>query len=330
MRSLTRLILAAGLGLCAVTWHGQKAQADVSPVVARVGAQTITAADLERRLAQVPPFQLRSFGKDAAEIRRNFLEKVLVREALLAQGGAERGLAERPEIKDKIRGILRNTMLAKIRGEVQKGSGITDADIKAYYEQNASKYHSPTRVALWQIVTAKREEAEAILAELKKDTTPKKWTELAREKSIDKPTAMRGGNLGFVSPDGSTADPGVKVGHAVLEAIEKVKDSELVPEPIKDGDRWVVAWKRQTMKSVDRPIEVELGSIKQILLHARTEAKIKEILAGLRKDHLSEHNPEMLDMIDITPQGDLTPVRRPGALPIAKRANPVPAAPGMR
>src|SRR4051794_18322721 len=133
MRPHLSLIFAAGLGLLATAWDGHAAQADVSPVVARVGTQTITAADLERRLAQVPPFQLRSFGATTAEIRKNFLEKVVVREVLLAQGGAARGLAERPEIKDKIRGVLRNGMLARLRTDVQRSSGIKDEDVKAYY-----------------------------------------------------------------------------------------------------------------------------------------------------------------------------------------------------
>src|SRR4051812_425357 len=194
-----RLILAAGLGLLVAAWEGA-VTADVSAVTARVGAQTITAADLERRMAQLPPFQLRSFGATPAEVRKNFLERVLVREALLSQGGAARGLAERQEVKDKIRGILRNGMLATLRADAQKAAAIRDDDVKAYYEQNASKYHSPARVALWTIAVEKREEAEAILAELKKDPTPKKWTETARERSVDKATAMRGGNLGFVGP----------------------------------------------------------------------------------------------------------------------------------
>jgi peptidyl-prolyl cis-trans isomerase C len=322
--SSARWILAAGLALFAAAWEGGAVHADVSPVVARVGTQAITAADLERRMAAVPPFQLRSFGATPAEIRKSFLERVLVREALLAQGGEDRGLMDRPEVRDKIRGVLRSARLARLRAEVGKPK---DEDVKAYYEKNAAKFHSPARIAIWQIAVAKREEAEAILADLKKDPTPKRWTELARDKSIDKATAMRGGNLGFVAPDGTTAEPGLRVSKAVLEAAEKVKDSELVPEPVKDGDRWAVVWRRQGMKAIDRPLELEAGAIKQILLHERTEAKIKETVAELRKQSLTEHAPELLEAIDITPQGDLTPVRRPGALPQIKRApvNPVPA-----
>lgn len=336
--SFSRL-LAAALGLLVAGWEGGPTfgapppppvpPAALSPVVARVGAITITAADLERRLNAVPPFQLRSFGGTPAEIRRAFLDRVLIREALLSQGGLERGLDRRDDVRERSRGVLRNAMLTRLRTEVASTSKIDENDIKAYYEKNAAKFHSPERYALWIIASNKREDAAEILADLKKDATPKHWTELARAKSVDGPTAMRGGNLGFVLPDGTTPEPGLKVSPAVIEAAQKLKDTEMSPEPVKDGDRWVILWRKQTMKPVDRPVEVEAGSIRQMLLHARTDARIKDSVSSLRKLHLAEHNPDLIDLFDITPQGELTPVRRPGALPPGKRAPAVPVpAPG--
>ena len=326
-------MLAGGLGLLVAGWEGRAVRAQSAPmsVVARVGTRTITAADLERRLAGVPPFQLRSFGSTPEEIRRSFLERVLVREALLAQGAEDKGFAERDDVKERIRGVLRNAMLAKLRGDVVNGAPVSDADVRAYYDKNASKFHAPTRVALWRIVVEKQEQAVEVLAELEKDKTPKRWNELARDRSIDKLTNMRGGNLGFVLPDGTTSEPGVKVGRELIEAIAEVRDTEIVSHPVKDGDHWVVVWRRQSMKPVDRPVEIESGSIKQILLHERTEAKIKGALAELRKDHLSEHAVEMADLVDVTTSGDLSPVKRPGTLPPGRKvtATPVPApAPG--
>ncbi len=67
---------------------------------------------LERRLAMVPPFQLRTFGATPTEIKRNFLERVLVREALLAQGGAERGSPSAKTCRSARAAVLRNAYVS--------------------------------------------------------------------------------------------------------------------------------------------------------------------------------------------------------------------------
>jgi peptidyl-prolyl cis-trans isomerase C len=228
--------------------------------------------------------------------------------------------------------VLRTAVLARIRGEVARAAPVDDVEVKAYFEKNAAKFHSPERYTLWLIATHQKEEADAVIAELKKDPSPKHWTELCRTRSIDGATAMRGGNLGFVSPDGTTSEPGIKVSMNVISATEKLKDTEISPEPVKDGDRWVVLWRKLTMKPVERSMEQETGSIKQMLLHARTDAKIKATIAALRQDHLTDYAPDLVDLFEVGPQGDLTPVRRPGALPTGKRlpVNPVPAPSSLR
>jgi peptidyl-prolyl cis-trans isomerase C len=315
-----------------MSFEGRAVHADPSPspVVARIGAIVITTADLERRLASVPPFQLATFGSTPDEIRKAFLERVMVREALLVQGAEARGLPAREDVRERTRNVLRNTLLARIRADVLAHENPTGADIKAYYDANAAKFHAPPRVALWEIIVAKREEADAVLAELKKEpatTQPKRWNELCRERSIDKPTNMRGGNLGFVTPDGLTSEPGLKVDPEILQAITGVKDGEIVPQPIAVSDKWAVVWKRQSMKAVDRPVEREAESIRLTLLHERTEARIKDTLQALRRDHLTDESPDVIELVEVAANGEMTPVRRPGSLPAGHKitATPVPS-----
>jgi peptidyl-prolyl cis-trans isomerase C len=333
LRAAPRILAALALGLLLSAWEGRGAEADpaASVVVAKVGAITITAADLHRRMAGVPPFQLRTFGDTESEIRKNFLEKILVREALFSQGAADRKLDERPAVADKIRGVLRSALVAKIAAEAAVEHPVKPEDVKAYYDANYARYHAPARVALWIITVATQEEANAILEEAKKGATPQRWKEIAAEKSLDKATNLRGGNYGYVAPDGSTNEQGLKVSPAIVAAAAKVKDTELVPSPVADGGRWAVVWRRQTLAAVDRPLEREQGPIRAILRRERAEAKIKELVARLRAQHLTDHDPELLAALEVTTGGELTPVRRPGSLPPGRHvpATPVPApAPG--
>jgi peptidyl-prolyl cis-trans isomerase C len=329
-------LFAAGIALFATAWQARVVHADVSPdevtIVARVGTRTITAADVSRRIAQLPPFQLRAFGRTPDEVRRTFVEKVMVREALLAQGAIDSKLADHDEVGERVRGVLRNATLAQVRADAGSGGPVTDAEVKAYYDANAAKYHAPARIQIWRIQVAKREEAVAILAELKKDPSPKHWNDLAREQSIDRATNLRGGNLGFVAPDGTTSEAGLKVEPAVLKAMTDAKDAELLPTPVQDGDRWSVLWRRNSMKPVDRELAMEAPLIKPILVHERGETKARALVEKLRADYLTEFNPDVVDMLEVSATGDLQPVRRPGTMQARKplNAQPIPVPGSMR
>ena len=48
------------------------------------------------------------------------------------------------------------------------------------------------RVAIWRILVGSREEGVKVIDEVKKDNSVKRWTDLARERSLDKATNMRG------------------------------------------------------------------------------------------------------------------------------------------
>jgi peptidyl-prolyl cis-trans isomerase C len=337
-----RLHRCAGALLCAALLTfaapaGLRAQPRLGDgtVVARVGSRVITVADVERRIAGVPPFQLRTLGATPEEIRRTFVDRVMVREALLAEGAAAQGVADRDDVAERIRSRLRGAMLSALRIDVQTTMPVSDADIEVYYELNKGRFSAPPRVALWRILVGTREEAQAVLDDVKKDLTPKHWNEVCRDKSLDKATHMRGGNLGFVAPDGTTAEAGVKVDPVLVQAAMRVKDAELVPEPVREGERWAVVWRRQGMKAVERDLDGEKGNIRQTILHGRTEEKIKSVLEALRRDHLSEFSPELVDQLDITSNGELQPMRRPGSLSSSRRASaqppqPVPGPGGLR
>jgi peptidyl-prolyl cis-trans isomerase C len=115
-----------------------------------------------------------------------------------------------------------------------------------------------------------------------------------------------------------------------MAAVTAVKDGEIVPQPVKDGSKWAVVWRRQSMKPVDRTIEQESMAIRQILAHEKVDASVRALVEKLRKENLTEWSPEHVDTLDISSSGDLQPVRRPGTLPSSRRPSAAPPAPVHR
>ncbi len=299
-----RAALVALLSLAGLVALAPGAGAGPEEVVARVGPEAITKGELEQRIASMPRVQLSLYGRDGAEIRRNVLEKVLVAERLRALGAAAKGLPERRDVRLRLRDAYRAAFARALRAEPGAGP-VTDADVAAYYEQNRGRFQVPGRVQLWRILVATRDEALALLDEAKKPGGQAGWGELARRSSLDKATAERGGDLGFVGPDGRSHLPAVRVEPAVVEAARKVRDGELVPEPVAEGDKFAVVWRRGSSPPVSRPLDQEAPGIRQLLERQRFEAHTRGLLERLRAEHVRPGEPGLVDLVDVGRLGDL-------------------------
>ncbi len=106
-------------------------------VALRVGTRTVTVAELEDRLAEIPPFQAAMFGATRDEIVRAFVDQVIVRELVLNAGAEQRRLdAELPTRQQLLRARSTATLRA-IRAEHKSPAAISMADVTRYYEENA-------------------------------------------------------------------------------------------------------------------------------------------------------------------------------------------------
>lgn len=315
--SLRRVLAAAAFtAIATAPWYARVADAaDERIVVARVGDAEITAAELERRLRAMPPHQLRSFGDTPEAIRKNYLERVLVRDALWAKAAEERKLASDPRVERKRKGLLQQALLQQVEDEALRKNPITEEDVRAYYEKNRSRFVTPERIQIWRIRVAKKDAAEAILKKVRGKDGVTEWKKIAREQSLDDATKLRGGNLGFVRPDGQTNVPRVRVDKVLFEAASKVKDGELVPEPVAEGKYWAVVWRRGSMAGVTRTLEQESSAIERVLRRERAQSAREQLVADLRKKHVKDVNVKLLDYIKVTKTGFVESRKKPGVVP---------------
>ena len=282
-------------------------------VVVRVGSKVMTLGELEDRISAVPRFQLATFGPDPDAIRHKFLSDVIVPELLLAAGAEDKKLDRELPTSHQIERARSSATLRAVRAQVGPAAAISIDDVKKFYEDNKSRYDAPERYGIWRILCKTKDEAATVLAAAKKDPAPKSFETLAREHSIDKATYLRSGNLGFVAPDGTSNEAGLKVDPIIARAAASVKDGELVSEPIKEGDNWAVVWRRGTIGASRRTVEDAAAQIRDTLWKQRVELAEKKLEGDLYAQRVRDVNPDLLQGIDVSlTDGNIVPRKRPG------------------
>jgi len=312
MRRVVALCLALAAG--AVAPAGAADDADSGAVVLTVGKSTMTVGEIERRLRAIPSFQITTLGSSPEEIRKTFVEKVLVPELLYYEEAKRRNVEKELIVADRIRDVLRKTMEQEIR---DTQSEVTADEVKAYYDENRHRFSTPRRIKLWRILVKDESLAKKIIAEVKVD--PQKgvriWHDRSRKDSVDKATNMRDGDLGFVSPDGQTELPQVRVNPALFAAADKVKDGEIVPDPVKEDDGFSVVWRRGSLSAVDRTLAQEAPSIRAILARSKVRDSVNDLVKKLEGDKVKNVAPELLSYVAVDQNGDIGTRQKPGVIP---------------
>jgi len=300
-------------------------------VVAKVGNSTITIGELERRMNALSALQIRTYGDTPDEIKRSFLEKVLVPEVLFAQGAMDRRLHEDPAIRSQQRDRLKKELLVRLRDETMEGSKVSPEAIAAFYSDNYDRYHSPALVSVWRILVADRELAASIITQAGRAPSTGVWHGLSRGHSLDKTTALSGGNLGFVTETGLSSDGKTQIPADVAKAAMGVRDGEIVGQPVPEGDGFAVVWRRGSSPGRARTLAEEADTIERTLQEERIREVQESLMERLHKEHVRLLVPNGTEMVAVMSGGELGQpnkpnrvVRRPG------KPNPLPTPRGSR
>lgn len=271
---------------------GPKGAPAAPSAVVRVGSVLVDRGRFVRRISAMPALQRRAFGGAASEGLRAFVARVVVPEALQLAEAQRRGLAGRPRFVAERRELLRSALLEELRDEVHREHPVTAAEAKRYFEAHRADFEQPLRLRLWRIVVDSEGLARKIIAEAAGVRGDQRWRALAREHSLDAATKLRGGDLGFVDPEGRSEQPRVRVDAACYRAALGVADGELVPEPLTSGAQFVVLWRRGSRPAASIPFQEVSDAIRERLLFERVSLARDALLKGLRGQHLSEYRPE--------------------------------------
>lgn len=291
IRALAFGLFVSSLALAADDGHRAK-------VALRAGAHSATVGEIEDRIAELPTWQAKQYGVTRDELVKTYIDQVVGRELLLVAGADARKISEKEPTKQILQRTRSTATLRALRRDFKSPEAIPVEDVKKFYDDNRTRFEQPERLNLWRILCKTREEATTVIATAKKDLSIAKYNDLARDHSIDKATSFRGGNLGFVAPDGQSNEAGVKVDVALVKGVANVKDGEVAPDPIAEGPNWAVVWRRTTVAATKRTLDEASAQIRTTLYRERTEANEKKLIDELKKAKVKDYDPEPLKIIE--------------------------------
>jgi len=286
-------------------------------VVAKGTGIAIEVETLRARFAEVPRYQYEMFGKDPAEALRTFLKDVVIGDVLLERAAVDEKLDAPLRTRFDLARAKANALLRALH-DAEK-SGLSDAEVAAWYESHRSDFDAPLRISVQRILVGTKEEATALVKTLV-DGGGKlaNWNDVAREKSLDKGSSLRGGQLGFLFPDGKSTEAGVSVDAAIYAAAAKLTDGEIGKEPVPEGDKFAIVWRRGSIPATKRPLEEAKTQIRTVLGREKDAKAKADLIADLRKRYLTEFHPEKVEVIDIVAPLTVSDPKRsaPGAIPL--------------
>lgn len=187
-RYLGPIGLAVGLSVAALS----AATAQEDKVVATINGQTITEADLTMAATELDP-QLARLPDDQ---KRAAALSALIELKLMSAEAAAKGLDKDPEFQKRLALLTERAMHAEVV-EKEVAGKITDAEIRARYDQEIAATPPVNEVRARHILVKTKEEADAIIKQLDGGA---KFEDIAKEKSSDPGSGANGGDLGYFGP----------------------------------------------------------------------------------------------------------------------------------
>lgn len=210
----------------------KKATPDSLQVLARVGKETITRADVNRRLEEIPE-QVRT-TYTTPEGRQQLLDRI-IEEKVWLQMASKNGVGARPEVKRQLESSRRDLLIRTYLNEVMADNPAPgDSEVKAYYDSHLADYRIPATITLRHIQTKTESEGKKMLGWARGNQD---FAKLAQKYSTDSLTRASGGMLGSVTHDGMFGSLGAQP--ALAESAFTLAEGK-VGGPFKSSRGWHV------------------------------------------------------------------------------------------
>jgi foldase protein PrsA len=234
----------------------------VAEAASKMGV-TVTDAQIEKQLGQ---------------IRSQFKDQKAFDEALKKFGTTP----------DKLKAQLKNQLLLQgVQAKLSSSQTVSAKDIQAYYDKNKAQFKQTAAKRVSHILVAAKDKALAdkIYAQLQSGAG---FAALAKQYSIDKGSAVNGGDLGW---------PTTPYVPEFQAAVDKLTKTGQLSPPVKSTYGWHIIKLDATRATEQKTVAQATEQIKQILVQQRKADAYQAFVAKLRKDAKIEIDQKAIDQL---------------------------------
>ncbi|HET9063221.1 MAG TPA: peptidylprolyl isomerase [Candidatus Binatia bacterium] len=175
------------------TASGEKGAAPANKsgrVIAKFAGESFTEGEFRDEMSKLSR-RARGALSDA-ERRRQFVDNYVL-SRLIYKKGVEKRFDTDAEVLKQLEDLKRRLVIQRVMQE-QQTAPVDDAEVQGYYDAHSAEF-ATDRVKASHILVIDEAVAKDLLAKLRKD--PSQFENLAKEHSIDKANAEKGGDLGL-------------------------------------------------------------------------------------------------------------------------------------
>lgn len=272
---------AAGTPALAQTAPAAPAEAGAMPdpatiVVARVGDDTVTLADLIAMREELPP-QYRQMPLQM--IYPALLERA-IDGRLIANAARKTDLIGRDDVKTRIR-RAEDQVLSQVYLSESIAAQITDEALKQRYEKAAADTAGREEAHARHILVDTEEAAKAVIADLDKGAD---FAALAKERSTD-PGASEGGDLGWFTAEQMVPE--------FSEAAFALEPGAYSKAPVKSQFGWHVILLEDKRTADAPPFEQMRDQLASEMTRELISAKLQELRSGVEVERFGPDGTPM-------------------------------------
>jgi peptidyl-prolyl cis-trans isomerase C len=281
---------------------GAPAPAAENPLIAKVNGEEVRLSDVAATAAEVLPPEMRSMPPAMLlqmlppEISRQIVERTITERALVAAARAA-GLDRDEEVRQRIRRAEEQELTQALLSR-EVGATVTEAAIRARYDQEAARRTGEEEVHARHILVQTETEARAALAEVGRGED---FAAVARRRSSG-PGAQEGGDLGFFKrsdmvPEFATAAFALQAG-------------QVSQAPVRTPFGWHIIKVEERRTAPVPPFEEARQQVQRKMLEEGVDGVVRRIRAGAQVERF-----------------DQPPAPTPGGALLDNAAPPAPASP---